>query len=328
MDAGEPVTAGSGASAGRAAFWKRLFGYLLAGACLVWVFHDIHAERMFEHIGSMNGWWVLPAVACDVLGYVCDAARWRSLLLPAGRLPLLRATQAVYVGLFTNEVMPMRFGELVRAYLASRWIGRPMPEVIPSMLVSRLLDGVWMAIGIGLVAIFLPLPRDLMLAGDVFGIAVLLLAGVFLILVLGKHRLGGRFRGLQAIGTGRTLAVAGALSFAFLAFQVVSFWLIMESYHLRLPLSAGAAVYLIVRLGTALPNAPANVGSYQFFTVLGLSLFGIEKTQATGFSVVVFILLTLPLWALGLVALSRTGMTLSMIRSDIRSSVESTDRAL
>jgi hypothetical protein len=92
----------------------------------------------------------------------------------------------------------------------------------------------------------------------------------------------------------------------------------MQAYHLQLPLAAGTAVYLIVRLGTALPNAPANVGSYQFFTVLGLSLFGIEKTRATGFSIVVFVLLTLPLWALGLAALWRTGITLAALRSGIR----------
>ena len=236
------MTAESGAPVERQARWKAALGYVLAGAFLVWVFHDIHVERMFGHIGSMTWWWVLPAVACDVLGYVCDAARWRVLLLPVGRLSLLRATQAVYIGLFTNEVTPMRFGELVRAYLASRWVGRSMPEVIPSMLVTRLLDGVWMTIGIGLVAIFMPLPKDLLLAGDVFGVAVLLLAGGFLILVLGRRRFSGRFRSVQAMGAGRTLAVAGAFSLGFVAFQVLAFWLIMEAYHLRLSLYAGAVV--------------------------------------------------------------------------------------
>ena len=349
MDTSEPMTGDSGPAMARTVPWKQLLGYALAGASLVWVFHDTHVERMFGHIGSMSWWWVLPAVACDVFGYVCDGARWRYLLLPVGRLSVWRATQAIYIGLFTNEVTPMRFGEVVRTYLASRWMGRPIAEVVPSMLVIRLLDGAWMAIGIGLVAIFVPLPRNLVLAGDIFGAAVLLLVGGFLILVLGepqlvthwarqpsakaglaawvKRAVGGVLQGLQQIGARGTLAVAGAFSLGFLAFQVLAFWLIMEAYHLQLPLSVGAVVYLIVHFGTALPNAPANVGSYQFFTVLGLSLFGIEKTQATGFSVVVFIILTLPLWALGLAALSRTGMTLATIRADIRSSMRSGERA-
>jgi len=72
-----------------------------------------------------------------------------------------------------------------------------------------------------------------------------------------------------------------------------------------------------VHLGTAIPNAPANVGTYQFFTVVGLTLFGVEKTLASGFSVVVFVLLTAPLWVIGILALNRSGMTLTEIRNEI-----------
>lgn len=345
MDIGEPLRAGPKTTARPGDFWKQVAGYVLAAACLVWVFHDTHIQRMAEHIGSMTWWWVLPAICCDVLGYVCDGIRWRWLLFPVGRLPVLRATQAIYVGLFTNEVMPMRFGELVRGYLASRWLGRPFMEVVPSMLVCRLMDGVWTAAGIGLVAIFVPLPGDLLLAGDIFGAVVLLLAGALLFLFLRepevverwmetpaskrgvlaslRRGVGATARRLRAIGEWRRLAVAGVASLGFLFFEILAFWFIMEAYRLRLPLSAGAAVFLILRLGTALPNAPANVGSYQFFTVLGLSLFGIEKTRATGFSVVVFILLTLPLWALGLLALSRSGLTLAKLREEVRTLVRS-----
>lgn len=75
---------------------------------------------------------------------------------------------------------------------------------------------------------------------------------------------------------------------------------------------------LIVRLGTAIPGAPSNIGTYQFFCVVGLTLFGVDKTLATGFSVVVFFLLTLPLWALGLLAVSRSGTTLPALRDQIR----------
>ena len=344
MAADEQVSAEAGPASGRAAPWKQILGYALAVACLVWVFHDVHVERMLEHMGSVSWWWVLPAVVCDILGYVSDGVRWRMLLMPVGRLQVLRATQAIYISLFANEVMPMRFGELVRAYLAGRWMGRPVSMVVPSLLVCRLLDAVWLAAGIGLVALSMPLPGDLMLAGDIFGFVVLVLAGVFLVLVLREPRALSRWAGqpsgggitasfkrvagrvllgLQQLGAWRTLSLAGGVSLLFLAFEVLAFWLIMQAYQLRLPLSAGAAIYLIVRLGTALPNAPANVGSYQFFTVLGLSLFGVEKTRATGFSIVVFIILTLPLWVLGLMALSRSGLTLAAIREDLRSTLVS-----
>jgi glycosyltransferase 2 family protein len=77
-------------------------------------------------------------------------------------------------------------------------------------------------------------------------------------------------------------------------------------------------VFLIVRLGTAIPNAPANVGTFQFFVVAGLTFFGLDKTAAAAFSIAVFLVLTIPLWLIGSIALSRTGLTLQNIRLDIR----------
>ena len=100
--------------------------------------------------------------------------------------------------------------------------------------------------------------------------------------------------------------------------QAAAFWLVMTAYGMHLSFWVGAAVLLIVHFGTAIPNAPSNIGTYQFFTVLGLSFFGIDKTTAAGFSVAVFIILTVPLWVLGLLAVNGSGLSLRSIRGEIR----------
>ena len=101
-------------------------------------------------------------------------------------------------------------------------------------------------------------------------------------------------------------------------FQALAFWLVMRGCGLRFSFWIGAAVYLIVHLGTAVPNAPANVGSYQFFTVVGLALFGVDKATATAFSLVVFALLTLPLLLLGFVAISASGTSFGKLRQEVQ----------
>jgi uncharacterized protein (TIRG00374 family) len=123
--------------------------------------------------------------------------------------------------------------------------------------------------------------------------------------------------GLQDIGFSRSFYVSFIVSFLIPALQAIAFWLVIKAYGIQLSFWAGAIVFLIVHIGTAIPNAPANVGTYQFFCVVGLTLFGVEKTLATGFSLVVFIILTIPIWALGFFALSRSGTTLYEIRSQI-----------
>jgi uncharacterized protein (TIRG00374 family) len=233
----------------------------------------------------------------------------------------------------------MRFGEVVRAYLASRWLSAPVSAVMPSMIVERLLDGVWLAIAIGAVAIFVPLPGDLVKAGDALGLIVLLGTAAFLWLILRKeNKPNGRSSvramnqkwlhpvatflshiaaGLREIGLSLSFFLAFGLSLLMMILQAAAFWSVMRGYGLEFPFWIGAAVFLMVHLGTALPNAPANIGTYQFFTVVGLTLFGVDKTVATAFSLVVFVILTIPLWAIGALALMRTGMTLSQIRTGL-----------
>ena len=117
---------------------------------------------------------------------------------------------------------------------------------------------------------------------------------------------------------GPGFATAALVSAGVLACQALAFWLVMVACGLRLSLWAGAITLLIVHLGTALPNAPGNVGSYQFFCIVGLSLFGIGKAEATAFSLVVFVVLTVPLWALGFFALRNSGLTLDQARREAR----------
>jgi len=313
-------------------------GYLLALGGLIWVLRDLQPANLLGQLTRINWWWIAVALVCDVGSYVCQGVRWRLLLRPVGEITMVQSTQAIYAGLFTNEILPMRVGELARAYLVSRWTAAKFVAVIPSMVVERLFDGVWLAAGIGLVAMFTPLPADLLVAGDALGVIAILAAGLFIWFAFRQPKqarerrlpdwapagkllraAGGLFErmsgGLRGIGRTRAFYCSFAFSLALLILQTLAFWLVMRGYGIRLSFRAGAAVFLIVRLGTAIPNAPANVGSYQFFTVVGLTLFGVDKTLATGFSLVVFALLTLPLLLIGFVAFSRSGMTLMKIRN-------------
>ncbi len=339
----QPNSALNDASAGRRGRRRPrplapLLGNLFAVACLVWLFHDVDWREL---LGSMRGirWrWVAAAILFDILSYICQGWRWELLLRPVGRMSPWRTTQAIYAGLFTNEILPMRVGELVRAYLVSRWMRVDFSTVVPSLVVERFFDGIWLAISIGVVAVFVPLPANLAWAADVLGVVVLLATAAFFFVVVRKREsraweqgekrgwnllrfvgslLAKLERGLREIGSSRFFYLSLGISVLLLLGQVLAYWLIMWAYGLQYSFWVGAVVLLIVHLGTSIPNAPANVGTYQFFTVVGLRLFGVDKDVAAGFSLVVFFLLTAPLWALGSFALNRSGLTLAGARKEI-----------
>lgn len=309
---------------------QSVIGYLLAVAGLIWVLHDVEFDRLRSSFSHLNWQWITLAIACDILSYICQGIRWQKLLKPISNISAIRATQAIYVGLFTNEILPMRLGELARAYLVSRWSAANFVTVIPSMLVERLFDGIWLMIGIGLTAVIVPLPKNLLRAADVLGIGLVIASLVLFFLITRQTNrsqeseagfissLNVRLaKALKGMGRTRDFYLSFAWSMLLLVFQGLAFWLVMIGCGLHLSFWSGMAVFLIVHLGTAIPNAPANIGAYQFFTVVGLTLFGVDKSVATGFSLVVFLILTAPLWALGLFALSQSGTTLSKIRRGI-----------
>ncbi len=318
-------------------------GTLIGLAGLIWIFHDIRLAELRRDFTRIAWIWVVPALVCDTFGYVLQGARWSLLIRPIGGVSPLRATQAIYGGLFVNETLPMRVGEMVRAGIVARWLRVPILRVLPSLAVERLFDAFWLALYIGIVALSVQLPRGFVRAADVLGIIVLAGTGLFLALVLrpettadkaasrparpgdapsAHFRRGGLYRRLQsglmhlrvesrAISRSPSFFLSFAASSLPQACEALAFWLLLQAYAIPLSLWNGIAAALILRLGTAIPGAPGNVGTWQLICVIALSILGVPKPQAAGFSLVAFVLLTLPLWALGWWALARAGLTLS-----------------
>jgi hypothetical protein len=250
-------------------------GYLLAFLCLFWVFHKFNFTELLRRVGDMNLFLVGAAIVCDVTSYVCQGARWQILLRPVSRVTLIRATQAIYAGLFVNEVLPLHLGEVARGMLISRWTSAKPGSILASMLMERLWDGLWLAVCVVFTIALVPLPRRLVDVGDVFALAILIGLVVFTLLVFTArtewsnnsaperrglaHRVIEFLRRaafeLRVISSTRNVLVAGIFSLVMLLLQGLSFWLVMRAYGLHLSFPAGLAVFTIVHLGTIVPGA-------------------------------------------------------------------------
>ncbi len=309
---------------------KQIWPWFVAALCLVWVFHDIRPDRLFDLAFHINWWWIALGIALDVASYAAQGLRWQLLLSRDGNITVTKATQAIYAGLFANEILPLRPGELVRTWLVSRWMNRSFTGILSTLGVERFFDAIWLAAGIGIMAFFVPLPQAITSAAKILGMISIICIAIFAVLVLSRERsntnkstnaiskvLETFASSIRAIGfsSGFFLSLLG--SALILVAQALSFWCIMAACGIHIGVLPAAAVLLIVHLGTTIPNAPSNIGSFQFFCVLGLSLFGIDKTTAGGFSILVFVVLTAPLWLLGFFALSQSGNAITGIREEI-----------
>jgi len=312
-------------------------GYTLSAASLVWVFSGFNWQQTLADFATLDWRYVSVAVIFDLSVYLSHAWRWNILLRPIARPSYWRTVQAIYIGLYANEILPLRTGELIRCYLMAHWNNIPISLAISSAAIERILDGVFLVICLLVTTQLVPLPRYLVDGTQVMGIGLAVLLGLLFFIAVHKQKahavvsenkwasgLRHVVEGIHAMGNWRTMLATAGASLIYLALQIVPVWALMEGYGLDLSIWAAAAVYIILRLGTVIPNAPGNAGLYQFFCVLGLGLFNVPKSTAVGFSLMMFGVLTLPLLVGGFIAVALTGLKLGDIRSRAKTSVNST----
>ena len=126
------------------AWAPQAMGYCLSVVCLAWVLHGYQFNELLPAIRTLDWGWVTIAVLSDLSVYVVHGWRWNTLLEPVARLRLTRTVQAIYIGLFANEILPLRVGEVIRCYLLAHWNNLNLSVTLASVGVERLIDGFWM----------------------------------------------------------------------------------------------------------------------------------------------------------------------------------------
>ena len=314
----------------------QVLGYCLSIGCLIWVLHGYPINELIPTIRALDWRWVSLAVVSDLLVYVTHAWRWNTLLAPVARLRLWRTAQAIYIGLFANEVLPLRVGELIRCYLLAHWNKMLISVSFASAALERLIDGFLMLVAFLITATFVKgIPRDMTVLVQILGGLLMVGAGVVLWVVLHKQHAHSVIResrwvvvlrhvveGLHMMGNPRTLGLTTLVSVLYLVLQFFTVYALMRAYGLDLSFWAASGVLTLVRLATVVPNAPGNLGLVNLACVMALGLFDVERNDAKTFSILLFAVLTLPLLIGGAVATALTGSNIGELRDRARRGLE------
>jgi hypothetical protein len=150
---------------------------LISLVCLVWVLNGAGLQHIWGEIRHMHWAWVALSIGCDATLYLLGAWRWQLLLRPIARVRFVHAAQALYVGLFANEVRSPA-GEVVRCFLISKSSDIPISVAFASALIERIFDGVWLMAGFFICLRIGHLPGVLLKGGYILGVMILILAAI------------------------------------------------------------------------------------------------------------------------------------------------------
>jgi len=300
---------------------------------LVWTLRGSHLSELKDDLLEMNWWWIALAVVADVSVYFWHGLRWQTLLRPVVRLKYWEPVRAIYVGLFANEVLPFRAGEVLRCYLLARNPKLPLSVSLTSALIERIFDGIWLSLCIILMLRFTMIPRSLgyLVDGAYFlGISVLVVALVLGVIMFRRHETRAALAGetgwrrhlhvliddLEIIGHSRYLWLSFLQSMPYVVLTTVPIYATMRGFGFDSLWGVAFVVMVVLRLGTVVPQAPGNLGLFQVLVVEVLEkIFNFAHADAARFSLVLWGIVTLPLLIGGAISLAVTEGKLSDLHS-------------
>jgi len=308
-----------------------LVTWVISIGSLVWALSGYDFSQVKPAILSVKWAWVFVAVLLELAVYVVQGWRWRTILGPIEPVDLRDTVQAIFIGLFASNVLPLRPGEIIRGYLLTLWHEIPFSLTLTSMAIERVLDGIWLVAAFWVSASLVNMPLALVEFGRVLALGVAVLAALFLYILFRKHHahsiLSSRSWGqkflhvldqIHQLGDWRTLASAFGVTFLYWITQILPVWALFRSYDMDLSIWAAAVVLVIKAIGTVIPSVPGNLGVMQSVVKLALMLFSVEANVAVELSWLVWAVMTLPPLIVGFVAVLFTGRSIFDIHHHAR----------
>jgi len=315
-------------------FWLGLVGSLVFLALL---FYRVDLEKLGGALKGANYLFIIPSLAAYFLSVWFRTLRWQYLLRGSKRVSQGRLYPVVVMGYMANNLLPVRLGELVRAYLLGQREGISKATALATILLERVFDGlVLILMGLAL-ALFLPLgrpladvSRELRVPPAFVAISIilpfLLVLGLLVAITvyprlasrLGRvilrlvplsyrtrtQRVGTMFlEGLQVLRSGsRTIGLV-SLSVPIWLAEAAMYYLVMFAFSLDQPFAVALFITSAANLAIIVPSTGGGVGPFEWAAKVSLVALGVDDALATAYAIALHAALLIPVTLLGLVML-------------------------
>ena len=266
--------------------------------------------------GATLSWSLRPLALLGAFGVLClvhflRVLRWAPLLRPLAKFDFATLNRVGAVSFMAVFIFPLRLGEIARPFLISKSGKVRKSAAFGTIAVERVMDGLMMALLLALVLFFLPAGEGStyvsLRAGSLVALAVFTCAFVLLVVAylskphavrfvhgvagMVSQKLAEKLSGMMEAFIDGLKAMPSASSFFRFLLLTVAYWGINGFYYYLMAEAfgltsfvdfAGAyAMMAAVAVGMMIPNSPANVGSFWYFLLLPVALYGAPETAGT-----------------------------------------------
>jgi uncharacterized protein (TIRG00374 family) len=314
-----------------------LVGVAISVGCIAALLSQINLGLAWSALTRANLLWLLAAMVILAATMFTKIYRWGLLYYPTTGLRLSNLTSALFIGYMVLSLVPMRVGELVRAYLISKTEPVTFGQSVGTILVEKVLDVTTILLFLAGLAVFGLLPELAVPGPALAALGLLPLAGLIALAALPRAAVLALLARVQLHlpGSGRwnLVKIVGPFldALAILRYRqllpALAFWsainwglsalvnyAAMRAFDLPLPAAAAVFQMIVTNLGMVVPSAPGYVGVFEGLTVMALNPYGVDPNQGLAYALALHIMVYGFFIAVGLWCLWRGGYRWSDLR--------------
>jgi uncharacterized protein (TIRG00374 family) len=281
--------------------------------------------------------YLLLGIPLYLMGYLFRAKAWRTIL--NDEVSLSTVFLIMQAGYLLNNILPLRLGELGRAYLLGRkklgfW------RVLSSIFVERAID---MILAAALLLGSIPFVFGSVQSQQAaYLIGGMVLAGLVVLHLLAKNsdrvisfykKLSDRWKFLSVFGVNRLQTVFDGLSvltdstrfirvlvWMFLCWGITTLYhyVVLLAFHKEAEIIWAAFGFGSAALGVALPSSPSYIGIIEAVWVGALAIFDVPYASALAYALTIHVLHILISLVFGIYALGREGESFGNLYEELR----------
>ena len=317
---------------------KFIIGLLISVVGIWYAFRQFNFSEFIAALSNVNYFYLLGAIIIQFIAVWFRAVRWKWLISPIKEIPTKPLFDATMIGYFGNNILPLRMGELLRAYVVSDKYKISTSKVIGTLVVDRILD----LVALTIFALFFLFNSDLMNIPQwimIFSIIVTISLFTFLIYIGGKNpdwfsikkrfsvfksKIGSKLfdifanmiSGLSVLK--KTKQKFGVYSFIIVLWILyfISFLFMVKGVNLELNLMNIGVLYVLLTLAISIPAAPGYVGTYHAICVAVLTnVYNIDLVASQTFAIVSHAAVFIPFVVVGAIIFVKNSLNFSKLKS-------------
>jgi len=285
-------------------------GLAVSLGALYLAFRGLRWAEAGEALAHANYGLLALAMALMLVALYVRAVRWAFLFYPRKGMSIVNLFGAMNVGFAFNNLLPLRVGELTRAYVIGKAEDVSTAHALSTIVVERTLDTLTVVALLMITLPFIDAPGWAKGPALLLGLAFFALAVLLAVLSANRERVmalvtwSGRFvperfrermeraadaaiEGFAVLRQPAAMVQAGFWSAVSWLTSAVLMFVVLRAFSLNLPFTAALFVMAATSLGMLVPSSPGYIGVFHAIAIESLvKVFDADRDLAASYAIV------------------------------------------